>query len=198
MGPVHHVVVVYSDSMSCLQAIEGEDTRIPFICHIMNLPWLLSDRGTRVCFCWIQSAVGSNQVGCSCAWQRSSPCETTMGHPKKFEQWTRAEEVVITRLRIGHTKATKSNSLSRGPPTDCLSPLWSNIEHWPYAPGVCSITGMSWRKLYSWLIECPLWDNSRDFHSGIPTRSGILLSELNGQTIYTIRHLNHPWSDGIC
>ena len=26
MGPVHHGVVVYSDSMSCLQAIEGEDT----------------------------------------------------------------------------------------------------------------------------------------------------------------------------
>ena len=26
MGPVHHDVVVYSDSMSCLQAIEGEDS----------------------------------------------------------------------------------------------------------------------------------------------------------------------------
>ena len=32
---------------------------------------------------------------------------------------TRAEEVVITRLRIGHTKATKSHILSRGPPTGC-------------------------------------------------------------------------------
>ena len=37
MGPVHHDVVVYSDSMSCLQAIECEDTENPFICHIMNL-----------------------------------------------------------------------------------------------------------------------------------------------------------------
>ena len=37
MVPVHHDVVVYSDSMSCLQAIEGEDTENPFICHIMNL-----------------------------------------------------------------------------------------------------------------------------------------------------------------
>ena len=26
MGPVHHDVIVYSDSMSCLQAIEDEDT----------------------------------------------------------------------------------------------------------------------------------------------------------------------------
>ena len=30
-----------------------------------------------------------------------------------------AEEVVITRLWIGHTKATKSHILSRGPPTAC-------------------------------------------------------------------------------
>ena len=48
MGPVHHGVVVYSDSMFCLQAIEGEDTENPFICHIMNLLWLVSDRGTCV------------------------------------------------------------------------------------------------------------------------------------------------------
>ena len=34
MGPVHHDVVVYSDSMSCLQAIEGEDTENPFILFI--------------------------------------------------------------------------------------------------------------------------------------------------------------------
>ena len=43
MGPVHHDVVVHSDSMSCLQAIEGEDTENAFICHIMNLLWSLSD-----------------------------------------------------------------------------------------------------------------------------------------------------------
>ena len=44
MGPVHHDVVVYSDSMSCLQEIEGEDTDNPFICHIMNLLWSLHDK----------------------------------------------------------------------------------------------------------------------------------------------------------
>ena len=58
MGPVHHDVVVYSDSMSCSQAIEGEDTENPLICHIMNLVWLLSDKGTRACFCWIPSHCG--------------------------------------------------------------------------------------------------------------------------------------------
>ena len=58
MGPVHHDVVVYSDSMSCLQAIEGEDTENPFICHIMNLLWSLSDKGTHVRFCWVPSHCG--------------------------------------------------------------------------------------------------------------------------------------------
>ena len=58
MGPVHHDVVAYSDSMSCLQAIEGEDTKNPFICHVMNLLWLLSDKGTSVRFCWIPSHCG--------------------------------------------------------------------------------------------------------------------------------------------
>ena len=43
----------------------------------------------------------------------------TLGPPKKFQHLTRAEEVVITRLRIGHTKATKSHILSRGPPIGC-------------------------------------------------------------------------------
>ena len=58
---------------------------------------------------------------------------------------------------------------------DFLSPLWSNTDHWPYAPGVCSFTGMSWWTLHSRLIECPLRDNSWDLHSGIPERIGILL-----------------------
>ena len=30
MGPVHHDVVVYSGSMSCLQTVEGEDTENPY------------------------------------------------------------------------------------------------------------------------------------------------------------------------
>ena len=42
MGPVHHDVVVYSDSISCFQPIEGEDTENHVICNIMNLLWLLS------------------------------------------------------------------------------------------------------------------------------------------------------------
>ena len=58
MEPVQHDVVVYSDSMSCLQAIEGEDIENPLICYIMNLLWLLSDKGTHVRFCCIPSHCG--------------------------------------------------------------------------------------------------------------------------------------------
>ena len=161
MGPVHHDVVVYTDLLSCLQAIEGEDTENPFICHIMNLLWLLSNKGTHVRFCCIPSHCGIegnekvDQLAKETLDQDIDPLASvhytglkplvnsyiqklvqtkwdvavhgrdlylvkpTLGLPNKFQYLTRAEEVVITRLRIGHTKATKSRILSRGPPTAC-------------------------------------------------------------------------------
>ena len=78
---------------------------------------------------------------------------------------------------------------------DYLSPLWSNTEHWPYAPGLCSVTGKSWRILHSWLIEYSLRGNSWDLHNGIPVRSDILLSDMNGQIFWSIPHWNHPRTD---
>ena len=157
MGPVHHYVAVNSDPMSCLQAIEGEEN--PFICHIMNLLWSLSDKGTRVRLCWVPSHCGidgKERVGqlaketldqdidplASVHYTDMKPLvnsyiqklvqtnrdvavhgrdlylvKPTLGPPKKFQHLTRAKEVVITRLRFGHTKANKSHILSRGPPT---------------------------------------------------------------------------------
>ena len=139
----------------------GEDTENPFICHIMNLLWSLSDKGTHVRFCWVPSHCGINgnervdQLAKETLDQDIDPLanvhytdmkplvnsyiqklvqtkwdvavhgrdlylvKPTLGPPKKFQHLTRAEEVVITRLRIGHTKATKSHILSRGPPTGC-------------------------------------------------------------------------------
>ena len=161
MDPVKHDVVVYSDSMSCLQAIEGEDTENPLICHIMNLLWALSDKGTCVRFCWVPSHCGIEgnnivdqlaketldhdieplatvhyadlkpvvnsyiQQAVQIKWdvyihgRDINLLKPTLGPPKKFKHLTRAEEVVITRLRIDHTRATKSHILSRGPPTAC-------------------------------------------------------------------------------
>ena len=127
----------------------------------MNLLWALSDKGTRVRFCWVPSHcdIEGNEIVDQLAketldhdidplatvhyadlkpvvnsciqqevqikWDLSIHgrdlhlLKRTLGPPKKFKHLTRAEEVVITRLRIGHTKATKSHILSRGPPTAC-------------------------------------------------------------------------------
>ena len=217
MGPVHHDVVVYSDSMSYLQAIEGEDTENPFICHIMNLLWLLSDRGTRVRFCWVQSHCGIDgnekvdQLAKETLDQDIDPLanvhytdmrplvnsyiqtlvqtkwdvavhgrdlylvKPTLGSRKKFQHLNRTEEVVITRLRIGHTKATKSYSLSRGLPTGCHHCGQTlTIDHMLLE---CALL-QSWWILHSRLVECSLRDNSWDLHSRIPARSGILLSDM--------------------
>ena len=57
MDPVQHDAIVYSDAMSCLQAIEGEDSENPLICQIMNL-WVLSDKSTCVWFWWVRSHCG--------------------------------------------------------------------------------------------------------------------------------------------
>ena len=172
MGPVHHDVVVYSDSMSCLQAIEGEDTENPFICHIMNLLRSLSDKGTRLRFCWVpshcgidgnervdqlakrdprpryrptgkcplyryettgqllHSEVGSNQVGCSCTWQRSLSCETNTGATKKVpapnQSWRGWNHPTSNWPYQGHQIPYLVPRT-----TDWLSPLWSNTYHWP-------------------------------------------------------------------
>ena len=142
-------------------SIEGEDIENPLIYHIMNLLWSLSDKGTRVRFCWVPSHCGIDgnervdQLAKETLDRDIDPLASvhytdmkllvnsyiqklvqtrwdvavhgrdlylvkpTLGLPKKFWYLTRAEEVVITRLRIGHTKATKSHILSRGPPTGC-------------------------------------------------------------------------------
>ena len=213
MGPVHHDVVIYSDSMSCLQAIEGENTENPFIRHIMNLLWLLSDKSTHVRFCWIpshcgiegnervdqlaketldqdidrptgkcplysyeapgkllHSEIGSNQVGCSCTWQRSLSRETNIRATKEIpapnQSWRGCNHPTSNWPYKGHQIPYLVPRTA-----DCLSPLWSTTDHWPYALGVCSVTGVSWGILHSCLVEYSLPNNSWDLHSGIPAGS---------------------------
>ena len=161
MDPVHHDVVVYSDSMSCLQAIEGEDTENPLICHIMNLLWSLSDKGTIVHFCWVPSHCGIDgnervdQLAKETLDQDIDPLaivhytdikplvnsyiqkliqtkwdvsvhgrdllsfETNTGATEEVPALNQSRRGCNHRLRIGHTKATKSHILSRGLPTGC-------------------------------------------------------------------------------
>ena len=135
----------------------------------------------------LRSAVGSNYVVCNCTWQRSISRETNTGATKEIpelhQSWRGCNHPTSSRPYQGHQVPYLVPRTAK-----CLSPLWSNTDHWPHTPGVCRVTGTSRRILHSRLIKCSLRDNSWDLHNGIPMRSGILLSVKNGQTFYTITH----------
>ena len=125
----------------------------------------------------LHSEVASNQVGCSCTWQRSLSCETNTGAteevPAPNQGWRGCNHPTSNWPYQGHQIPYLAPRT-----TNWLSPLWSNTDHWQYAAGVCIVTGMSWWILHSRLVECSLRDNSWDLHSRIPARSGIPLSDM--------------------
>ena len=120
--------------------------------------------------------VSSNQVACICTWQRSLSFETntdaTEEVPAPNQSWRGCNHPTSNWPYQGHQIPYLV------PRTADWSPLWSNTDHWSYAAGVCIVTGMSWWILHSQLVEYSLRDNSWDLHSGIPCRSGILLSDM--------------------
>ena len=125
----------------------------------------------------LHSEVGSNQVGCSCTWQRSISYETNTGAteevPAPNQSWRGCNHPTSNWPYQGHQIPYLVPRTA-----NWLSPLWWNTDHWPYAAGVCIVKGMSWWILHSRLVECSLWDNSWDLLSRIPARSGILLSDM--------------------
>ena len=125
----------------------------------------------------LHSETGSNQVGCSCTWQRSLSCETNTGAteevPAPNQSWRGCSHPTSNWPYQGHQISYLVPRTA-----NWLSPLWSNTDHWPYAAGVCIVTGMLWWILHSRLVECSLRDNYGDLHSRIPARSGILLSDM--------------------
>ena len=91
----------------------------------------------------LHSEVGSNQVGCSCTWQRSLSCETNTGATKEvpapYQGWIGSNHPTSNWPYQGHQIPYLVPRT-----TNWLSPLWSNTDRWPYAAGVCIVTGMSW------------------------------------------------------
>ena len=76
--------------------------------------------------------------------------KANLAPPDRYKHLKRAEEVAMTRLRIGHCKATKGHIVSRGPPAVChhcqenITRMW----HSPRTP---------WRVLRSRFSDFPLW-----------------------------------------
>ena len=110
-------------------------------------PWHRSSGGCPLCrfetTCQLlHPAAGSNQLGCSCTWQRSLLREANTGATEEFQA---LNHPTSNRPYKGHQVPYLVSRTA-----DCLSPLWSNTNHWPYAPGVRSVTGMLWWILHSW------------------------------------------------
>ena len=104
---------------------------------------------------YIQQLVQTKWDHGSCTWQRSLSRETNTGTSKEIPAFNQSWKCRNHPTPNWSYKGHKVPYLV--PRTaDCLSPLWSITEHWPYAPGVCSVTGMSWRILHIWLIEYSL------------------------------------------
>ena len=219
MGPVHQDVVVYSDSMSCLQAIEGEDTEsllfvlswtwsgywvtrahaiisvgIPRHCgiegnkrvdqlakevldqHIDPLAGIhYTDLKPLVNF-YIQQLVQTK-------WSVALPgrylylVKPTLGPLKKYQHLTRTEEVEITRLRIGYTKATKSHIMSRGPPTACHHGGQTlGIDHMLFE---CVVSQECREQYYTVDLLNTLFETGREICMVEYLRGGILLSDMH-------------------
>ena len=124
----------------------------------------------------LHSEIGSNQVGCSYTWQRSLSRETniraTEEIPAPNQSWRGNHPTSSWPYKGQQILYIFSRT------ADCSSPLWSNTDHWPYDPGVCSVTGMPSWILHCWRVEYSLPANSWDLHSGIPGGSRILLSDM--------------------
>ena len=109
-------------------------------------PWHRSSGGCPLCRLettgqLLHPAAGSNQVGCSCTWQRSLFRKTNTGATEEIsalnQSWRCCNHPTSNRPCKGHQVPYLVPRT-----VDCLSPLLSNTDHSPYAPGACSVTGM--------------------------------------------------------
>ena len=160
--------IIFSDSLSCLQAFTSFDVKNPLLQEVINQ--YLSIQHKTIIMAWIPSHIGipgnekvdqiaksaldlqftNSSVPCS----DFRPCVTTYVNTQWQQQWNletrnklhkikpilgewppgfrkvRREEVVLARLRIGHTHFTNSYLLKGEPVPECIScqePL--TVEH---------------------------------------------------------------------
>jgi ribonuclease HI len=152
--------IIFSDSLSCLQAILHRKWQQPLIAKILDKLYLLEFLGKTVKFCWVPSHIGilgnevvdlaartalrSTLVANVCVphsdfkhcisghliatWQaqwnnaafnKLREHKPTIGTTKTPHSFTRRDEVVYHRIRIGHTHLTHSYLLKHETPPDC-------------------------------------------------------------------------------
>ena len=176
-------VTIFSDSLSCLEALKSFKLEHPVIISVVELVNSLIDSGKSVTFCWIPSHVGikGNETADKAAksalshaldetitipyhdykpyvsklikdkmqldWNNTlfnklHGIKDTIGETKLPRFLSRRDEVVIHRLRLGHSYVTHSHLLRREPPPEC-----------PQCGCLVSIKHI--------LAECPLYNNER-------------------------------------
>ena len=178
--------IIFSDSLSCLQAILHCKWQNAVISKILEKLHLLSSLHKVVKFCWVPSHIGiqgneaadiaakaalkSPVVAKVClpytdfkqyitahvttTWQTTrnavrfnklKEIKRTIGTTKVPTAFTRREEVVLHRIRIGHTHITHSYLLKHENPPEC-----SHCK--------CLLT------VKHILVECPVYNSSRTKH----------------------------------
>ena len=167
--------VIYSDSLSCLQALLGKNLEHPIIREIVQILTYLKTVGSQIEFCWIPGHIGirGNEKADSIAkrvihlntydiklpfsdlkprickyvnslfqdkW--SNCCANKLHeinysfHPKlQLYSENRKEDIILTRLRIGHSRLTHKHYLLNEDFQECI-------------PCVCRLT------IKHILIEC--------------------------------------------
>ena len=141
---------VYSDSKSCIQTINQYNNNHPIVLKIVE--WLLrvSARHKNVTLCWVPSHcnIAGNEKADTEAKRVAQMSIFTMFislieiFSRQSSQRIRHDEVILTRLHIGHTPVTHSFLMENGNMPycrDCLVPL--SVLHI--------------------LAECPTYDDER-------------------------------------
>ena len=162
--------VIYSDSLSCLQALQHKNLENPIIREIIHILSYLGEVGSRIEFCWIPGHVGikGNEKADNIARRhisnniyeiktpysdfkpRISQYVNSLFQAKwdvcvgnklheinedflpslKMYSDNRKEDIILTRLRIGHSRLTHKHYLANEDPPECIpcnSPL--TIKH---------------------------------------------------------------------
>ena len=105
-------------------------------------------------------------MGCVRTWQRSLTLEANTRSTQEIsapgQSWGGCHHAASNWSYQGHEVPYIVPRTSHYLPS-----LWTDVDHWPHALGMCSSAEHPWWILHCWLFEDPLLEDPRDLHSGI-------------------------------